>query len=134
MKNNLIIANSKAEEQINDIDYKVGGKIITDHKIERTTNITARELVSSLKPFKGSNTSASWRDGVYVVLSYAWYPLFIHKDSQWYENGDGWSNSTKKQIRQLRPAYNTQSKTLDELRSMYETTEKEDKLYNKFVK
>ena len=77
-------------------------KDITDRKV-RTANIRARDLVINRIPFKGNNTHAEYRNGVYTVFSYDWYPVFVYKDGQWFENEDGYSMSTKKQMSQMRP-------------------------------
>ena len=77
-------------------------KDITDRKV-RTANIRARDLVINRIPFKGNNTHAEYRNGAYVVFSYDWYPVFVYKDGQWFENEDGYSMSTKKQMSQMRP-------------------------------
>jgi hypothetical protein len=78
-------------------------KDISKTKI-KTANIRGRELVLNKIPFKGSNTHSKYYDnGSYVVFSYDWYPIYLHKDGQWLENEDGYSMSTKKQMSQLRP-------------------------------
>ena len=77
-------------------------KDIKDRKM-KTANIRARDLVINRIPFKGSNTHAEYRNGVYVVFSYDWYPVFVYKDGQWFENEEGYSMSTKKQMSQMRP-------------------------------
>ena len=77
---------------------------ITKRKI-RTANIRARDLVTSKIPFKGSNTHGEYRNGSYVVFSYDWYPIFVYKDGQWFENENRYSVSTAKQMSQLRPAH-----------------------------
>jgi hypothetical protein len=54
---------------------------------------------------------------VYVVFSYDWYPIFVYKDGQWYENQNRYSVSTAKQMSQLRPHGQGEiiDKTKDEL-------------------
>ena len=69
----------------------------------KTANIRAKDLVVNKIPFKGSNTHAEYRNGAYVVFSYGWYPVFVYKDGQWFENEEGYSMSTKKQMSQMRP-------------------------------
>ena len=69
----------------------------------KTANIRARDLVVNRIPFKGSNTHAEYRNGAYVVFSYDWYPVFVYKDGQWFENEECYSMSTKKQMSQMRP-------------------------------
>lgn len=77
-------------------------KDISDRKM-KTANIRARDLVVNRIPFKGSNTHAEYKNGAYVVFSYDWYPVFVYKDGQWFENEEGYSMSTKKQMSQMRP-------------------------------
>ena len=77
-------------------------KDIKDRKM-KTANIRSRDLVINRIPFKGSNTHAEYRNGAYVVFSYGWYPVFVYKDGQWFENEQGYSMSTKKQMSQMRP-------------------------------
>ena len=47
-------------------------KDIKDRKM-KTANIRARDLVVNRIPFKGSNTHAEYRNGVYTVFSYDSY-------------------------------------------------------------
>lgn len=77
---------------------------ITKRKI-RTSNTRARDVVTNKIPFKGSNTNGEYRNGSYVVFSYDWYPIFVFKDGQWFENEEKYSVSTSKQTSQLRPAH-----------------------------
>ena len=69
----------------------------------RTANNSARDLVQSRVPFKGNNTDGKYENGSFVVSSYNWYPIFVYKDGQWFENKDKYSVSTSKQTSQLRP-------------------------------
>jgi hypothetical protein len=69
----------------------------------RSANNRGRELVKNKIPFKGSNTHAEYVGKVYVVYSYNWYPIFVFKDGQWFENENRYSVSTAKQMSQLRP-------------------------------
>lgn len=72
-------------------------------KVIRTSNISGRDLVISRIPFKGSNTHGEYINNNYVVFSYKWYPVFLFKDGQWFENENKYSVSTAKQMSQLRP-------------------------------
>lgn len=74
-----------------------------DSKIPRSSNRSAGELTTSLEPFEGSNLSASYKGNVYIVWSFNWYPIYVHKDGQWYENTEGRSISTKKHKFYARP-------------------------------
>ena len=87
-------------------DYKTQGLVRSDlrKKKVRIANSRAREIVTSKIPFKGSNTHGEYRNGSYVVFSYDWYPIFVFKDGQWFENEQKYSMSTSKQTSQLRPS------------------------------
>lgn len=83
-----------------------GGELVrTDVEKKRipTSNKRGRELVQNKIPFKGNNTHANYVKDVYVVYSYNWYPIFVFKDGQWFENENRYSVSTAKQMSQLRP-------------------------------
>lgn len=69
----------------------------------KSANYKARELVHARIPFKASNTDGEYIGNTYVVSSYGWYPIFVYKDGQWFENKDKYSVSTSKQTSQLRP-------------------------------
>lgn len=91
-----------------------------DKKTVKTANIRGRDLVMAKRTFKGSNTSGEYINGVYVVKSYGWYPIFVYKQGKWYENSERYSMSTSKQMSQLRPYGVEITKTgLRELRSLY---------------
>ena len=74
-----------------------------DKKSVKTANVRGRDLVMAKRTFKGSNTSGEYINGVYVVKSYGWYPIFVNKQGKWYENSERYSISTSKQMSQLRP-------------------------------
>jgi ribosomal protein S8 len=78
-------------------------KTVNTTKKIKSANSSARDLVSSKIPFKGSNTHAEYVGKTYVVYSYNWYPIFVFKDGQWFENENRYSMSTAKQMSQLRP-------------------------------
>lgn len=84
----------------------------------KSPNYTARDLVKAKVPFEGSNTSGMWIDNVYVVKSYNWYPIFVYKNGQWYENSNRYSRSTGKQMGQLRPDHNAIMVTKKELEDL----------------
>lgn len=84
----------------------MGDKLLrTDVRNKRfpTSNYKGSELVQNKIPFKGSNTHANYVNNTYVVYSYNWYPIFVFKDDQWFENENRYSVSTAKQMSQLRP-------------------------------
>lgn len=105
-----------------DSDYE---SIITPNrssitKSSSTPNKRGRDFVINRIPFTGSNTAGKYVGGVYVVTSYNWYPIFVFKNGQWYENGSGYSMSTKKQMSQLRPyGENITKLSTDELKDLY---------------
>lgn len=88
-----------------DIEYGDLNRTVNHSKKIKSANSSARDLVSSRIPFKGSNTHAEYlkSGNVYVVYSYNWYPIFVYKDGQWFENENKYSRSTGRQISQLRP-------------------------------
>jgi len=105
-----------------DSDYE---SIITPNrssftKSTSTPNKRGRDFVINRIPFTGSNIMGKYVGGVYVVTSYNWYPIFVFKNGQWYENGSGYSMSTKKQMSQLRPnGENIIKLPTDELKGLY---------------
>lgn len=76
---------------------------------------TCRKLVETLQPFKGSNVAsenislfcctAERGDEFYVVYSYEWYPILAYdrQHEKWYENEQGYSPTTKRQIASCKP-------------------------------
>jgi hypothetical protein len=86
-----------------DIEYGDLNRTVNTTKKIKSANSSARDLVSSKIPFKGSNTHAEYVGKTYVVYSYNWYPIFVFKDGQWFENENRYSMSTAKQMSQLRP-------------------------------
>lgn len=100
-------------------NYRADGKYnetlvsdLVDHskeKPKRITNVNARDYVTDLKPFKGSNLEGKWEkdyrgDWGYVVTSYDWYPIYIYKYKKWFEVDDRYSSSTGKQMSKARPS------------------------------
>lgn len=75
----------------------------------RTTNRDAGSFVQIRQAFKASNLSGAWtNDGWYVVKSYGWYPIFAYEkaSSLWFEEKDGYSRSTKRQMSNCRRELN----------------------------
>ena len=74
----------------------------------RTTNKQSRDFVSFKRPFKASNLKGQREGNCYIVYSYNWYPIFVYSfiTCKWYENKEGYSQSTKRQISQCRPYSN----------------------------
>lgn len=75
---------------------------------KKTTNTSAWEYSTALMPFKGSNLEGIWDDNskgewYYVVTSYNWYPIYLHKDGKWFGVDTNYSSSTSKQISNSRP-------------------------------
>jgi hypothetical protein len=59
-------------------------------------------------PFKGSNLQGYWSDDlkgnkIYIVKSYGWYPIYIFRDGQWFQNFESYSSSTGRQISNSNP-------------------------------
>jgi len=71
----------------------------------RVSNRKCKSYVQALVPFKGSNLEGIFIGSLYVVLSYGWYPVLVRDKTraQWYENKEGYSPSTKRQISEARP-------------------------------
>ena len=71
----------------------------------RTTNQECREFVQERKPFKASNLDGRQVGKLYVVYSYAWYPLFVYDTIScvWYENTTKYSVSTTRQKSNAHP-------------------------------
>lgn len=78
----------------------------------KIANSSCRPFVQEHKPFTGSNlfacnqsnTTEQW----YVVYSYGeHFPLFIHANGCWFENEDGFSQSTSRHRSQTHPRTNT---------------------------
>lgn len=68
-----------------------------------TSNVQAWKYTQAQLPFKGSNLQGFWerdRKGVpqYVVISYGWYPVYIHKNDHWFEVTKRYSVSTSKHM------------------------------------
>lgn len=82
-------------------------------KGKTTSNTKADNYTIAQMPFRGSNLEGSWKqdpNGVnyYEVTSYGWYPIYIYKDGNWYQNSKGYSSSTGRQMRNANPlSYNT---------------------------
>lgn len=86
---------------------------ITTHLKRSTANSTARGLVKSLVPFKGSNTFGEYHGDCYAVFSYGYhFPLFAFIAGKWYRNGDKYSVSTSKHQSQLAPVANVEMETV----------------------
>jgi len=84
----------------------------------RTSNRASRELSRHLIPFKASNLSGKFVGSDYVIYSYGWYPVFVHKDGVWYENTNKYSVSTAKQMTQVRPTSDTIKLNIDDIKDL----------------
>jgi hypothetical protein len=72
--------------------------------LEAIANNDSRDYVMKHIDFKGSHLSGRMLDkGIYVVLSYGYYPIYLWKNGKWYGNEEGYSNTTKKQMHNCRP-------------------------------
>ncbi len=84
----------------------------------KTTNAKASYWVGLCRPFKANNLEGIEIGNKYVVLSYGWYPLYIHKEGKWYANLDKYSVSTSKQSTQAHPRVPCIELTFDEMRAL----------------
>ena len=67
----------------------------------KTSNRDSHYFTTNKEEFKANNLSAEHqKNGCYVVKSYGYYPIFIYKDGQWYENESRYSMTTAKQMTQ----------------------------------
>lgn len=64
----------------------------------KTSNKESHYYTTNREEFKANNLSAEYQNGCYVVKSYGYYPVFIYKDGQWYENESRYSRSTARQM------------------------------------
>lgn len=71
--------------------------------MKKVTNKEARVLVENKAEFKGSNLMGIWVNGYYKVISYGWYPVLVWDGHLWFENKEGYSPSTKRQISNVKP-------------------------------
>ena len=79
-------------------EYARGGGV-------RVSNQKSSGYVESRTPFRANNLDGVKLDnGVYVVLSYGYYPLWLYKGGKWYGNSEKYSVSTSKQQTQSRPS------------------------------
>ena len=74
----------------------------------KVSNKNASSYTQQRREFVGSNTYAEIKNGCYVVYSYGkHFPMYIHKDGEWFENEDKYSQTTSKHKSQLRPTNET---------------------------
>lgn len=66
----------------------------------KTSNRESHYFTTNRTEFKANNLSAENQNGCYVVKSYGYYPIFIYKNGQWYENESRYSMTTAKQMTQ----------------------------------
>ena len=72
--------------------------------MKKIANKNGGEYTANCTEFNGNNTFARWENGAYVVYSYGYhFPMYVWKNSGWFENSDKYSVSTSKQQTQLRP-------------------------------
>tara|TARA_R100001244_G_scaffold78000_1_gene61651 strand:+ start:289 stop:792 length:504 start_codon:yes stop_codon:yes gene_type:complete len=68
--------------------------------MKKTSNRESEYYVTNRIPFEANNLSADYINSCYVVKSWGYYPIFIYKSGQWYENENSYSKSTAKQMTQ----------------------------------
>lgn len=96
-KEGLIVKNKESGGEIDD-EYSKGGGI-------RTSNSGSSQYTNNRQDFKANNLEGKTLDnGVYVVLSYGYYPVYVWKKDKWYGNNNKYSVSTAKQMTQSRPS------------------------------
>ncbi len=66
----------------------------------KTSNRESHYFTTNRREFEANNLSAEYQNGCYVVKSYGYYPIFIYKKGQWYENESRYSITTAKQMTQ----------------------------------
>jgi len=83
----------------------------------KTTNSKSRVFTQAKQAFEASNLRAVHRDGLYIVYSYSWYPLFVcnMETGEWLENSERYSPSTSRQQSQSHPLCDTTKSTQQEL-------------------
>jgi len=83
----------------------------------KTTNSKSRVFTQAKQAFEASNLRAVHRNGLYIVYSYAWYPLFVcnMESGEWLENSERYSPSTSRQQSQAHPLCETKKSTQQEL-------------------
>lgn len=72
----------------------------TKIKTMKTSNKESHNFTTNRIEFQANNLSAENQNGCYVVKSYGYYPIFIYKNGQWYENESRYSMTTAKQMTQ----------------------------------
>lgn len=63
----------------------------------------AARYVACCWEFTASNLSGSWKNGVYVVTSYGWYPVLVCVDGTWYGTTEKYSRTTACQMGKVCP-------------------------------
>ena len=86
--------------------------------MKNTTNRRSHFCTENKIEFKASNLQGIWKDNCYQVISYKWYPIFVWDWGKWYENKEGYSPSTKRQISNSRPCANTILVSHDEIKEI----------------
>jgi len=72
--------------------------------VKRIANREAREYVEQLVPFIGHNLAGLYQDnGIYVVLSYGYYPILAYASGMWFGNRDKYSVTTSRHLSQSMP-------------------------------
>ena len=96
----------------------------------KISNKNSSQYVEDKTPFKGSNLTADWENGSFVVRSYKHYPIFVFKSGKWYENKNRYSVTTAKQMTQCgwRIRQNATLKTTEELREIIRDGKEDDSL------
>ena len=103
--------------------------------MKKISNKDSFTYVESQTPFKANNLTADFENDCFVVRSYEHYPIFIFKGGQWFENNNGYSNTTKRQMFYCRQNIETTLKSTNELNEMINKNENSSlKFMNAFLK
>lgn len=83
----------------------------------KTTNSKSRIFTQAKQAFEASNLRAIHRNGLYIVYSYKWYPIFVcdMQSGEWFENHERYSVSTSRQKSQSHPNVDTWLRSTEEL-------------------
>ena len=86
----------------------------------RITNSKSRIFTQAKQAFEASNLRAIHRNGLYIVYSYKWYPIFVcdMQSGEWFENQEHYSVSTSRQKSQSHPNSDTRLRSTEELKEI----------------
>ncbi len=87
-----------------------------------SANKDAGSCVAAKEVFSASHLNGMKFLDNYVVFSYGYYPIFVYSNGMWFENDNGFSASTRKQMGQVRKYISgtITKKTTEQLKDIYE--------------